>query len=293
MNVCQPPGFEDLDFPDKVYKVEKALYGLHQAPRAWYETLANIVGQWVSKNGKINKTVSSKTVQDCKAHQRKLKSLNVRMKMVEEVDESYGIGKAKKSVRLMMEKLFGIELELILFWSTVKAKIINGEVQLHALVDGNKVIITEVTFRRDLQLEDEEGVDCLTNSTIFEQLTLMGPSGPIDIVVDEAVYKELGDSLVRAATIASSLEAEHDSGGPRLKLNELMELYTNLQKKVLDLEKTKTTQANKIASLKRRVKKLEPKKRSRTHGLKRLYKVGLTASVESSRDEESLGEDAS
>nr|GEU47170.1 ribonuclease H-like domain-containing protein [Tanacetum cinerariifolium] len=38
--VCQPPGFEDLDHPDKVYKVVKALYGLHQAPRAWYETLA-------------------------------------------------------------------------------------------------------------------------------------------------------------------------------------------------------------------------------------------------------------
>ncbi|GJZ08123.1 putative ribonuclease H-like domain-containing protein [Tanacetum coccineum] len=37
--VCQPLGFEDPDFPDRVYKVEKALYGLHQAPRAWYETL--------------------------------------------------------------------------------------------------------------------------------------------------------------------------------------------------------------------------------------------------------------
>nr|GEV10509.1 putative ribonuclease H-like domain-containing protein [Tanacetum cinerariifolium] len=35
--VCQPPGFKDLDFPDKVYKVGKALYGLHQAPRAWYK----------------------------------------------------------------------------------------------------------------------------------------------------------------------------------------------------------------------------------------------------------------
>nr|GEZ92249.1 reverse transcriptase [Tanacetum cinerariifolium] len=32
--VCQPPGFEDPDFPDRVYKVKKALYGLHQAPRA-------------------------------------------------------------------------------------------------------------------------------------------------------------------------------------------------------------------------------------------------------------------
>ncbi|GJX23993.1 putative ribonuclease H-like domain-containing protein [Tanacetum coccineum] len=63
--------------------------------------------------------------------------------------------------------------------------------------------------------------------------------------------------------------------------------------RVLYLEKTKTTQANEIASLKRRVKKLEKKNRSRTHKLKRLYKVGLTAKVESSRDEESLGEDAS
>nr|GFC90182.1 hypothetical protein [Tanacetum cinerariifolium] len=40
--VCQPPGFEDPENPDKVYKVVKALYGLHQAPRAWYETLDTI-----------------------------------------------------------------------------------------------------------------------------------------------------------------------------------------------------------------------------------------------------------
>ncbi|GKF74271.1 putative ribonuclease H-like domain-containing protein [Tanacetum coccineum] len=38
--VCQPLGFEDPDFPDRVYKIEKALYGLHQAPRAWNETLS-------------------------------------------------------------------------------------------------------------------------------------------------------------------------------------------------------------------------------------------------------------
>ncbi|GJW18696.1 putative ribonuclease H-like domain-containing protein [Tanacetum coccineum] len=40
--VCQPLGFEDPEFPDRVYKVEKALYGLHQALRAWYETLSTI-----------------------------------------------------------------------------------------------------------------------------------------------------------------------------------------------------------------------------------------------------------
>ncbi|GJY05498.1 putative ribonuclease H-like domain-containing protein, partial [Tanacetum coccineum] len=38
--VCQPPRFEDPDFPDRVYKVEKVLYELHQAPRAWYKTLS-------------------------------------------------------------------------------------------------------------------------------------------------------------------------------------------------------------------------------------------------------------
>ncbi|GJW02247.1 putative ribonuclease H-like domain-containing protein [Tanacetum coccineum] len=42
--VCQPPGFEDPDFPDRVYKVEKALYGLHQAPRAW--TASKAEGRW-------------------------------------------------------------------------------------------------------------------------------------------------------------------------------------------------------------------------------------------------------
>ncbi|GKF30743.1 hypothetical protein Tco_0100541 [Tanacetum coccineum] len=72
-----------------------------------------------------------------------------------------------------------------------------------------------------------------------------------------------------------------------------MELCTNLKTRVIDLEKTKITQANEIDSLKRKVKRLKKKKRLRTHRLKRLYKVGLTARVESSRDEECLGEDAS
>ncbi|GKD94993.1 hypothetical protein Tco_1374830 [Tanacetum coccineum] len=144
------------------------------------------------------------------------------------------------------------------FWATVKAKTVNGEVQLQALVDGKKIIITESIIRRDLQLEDAEDVDCLPNATIFEQLTLMSakttawnefsstmtstiiclatnqkfnfskyifasmvknldnvsgkflmyPSVPGDIVANEAVNEKMDDSLVRAATTASSLEVE-------------------------------------------------------------------------------------
>ncbi|GJR00146.1 putative ribonuclease H-like domain-containing protein [Tanacetum coccineum] len=530
--------FEDPDFPDRVYKVKKTLYGLHQAPRAWYETLSTYLLDNEFQRGKIDKTLFIKrykgdillvqvyvddiifgsTMKElCNAFEKlvhekfqmismgelnsswdykfiEVKTASTPMETQkpllkdedgEEVDvhmyrsmigslmyltssrpdimylkgqpklglwypkdspfdlvaytdsdyarasldkKSTAEEKAKKSVRLMMEKLVIKEnRQRVLVWSTVNAKTVNGEVQLQALMDGKKIIITESNVRRDLQLEYAEGVDCLPNATIFEQLALMGyeqqlegmsnhnriyvtpshtknifgnirrvgkgfsgretplfptmvvhdqaeigeglanptdphhtptfiqpspqpqktqkprrpkkkdtqvlqSSVPSDNVADEAIYKELDDSLVRATTTASSLEANQDSGGgPRcqetmgdiiaqtrfenvsklsndlllargntlrsgedsLKLKELMELCTNLQIRVLDLEKMKTTQAEEIVSLKRRVKKLKHKKRSRTHGLKRLYKVGLTARVESFRDEESLGEDAS
>nr|GEX36195.1 putative ribonuclease H-like domain-containing protein [Tanacetum cinerariifolium] len=55
--VCQPPRFEDPDHPDKVYKLVKALYGIHQAPRAWYETLANYLLENGFQRGKIDKNL--------------------------------------------------------------------------------------------------------------------------------------------------------------------------------------------------------------------------------------------
>ncbi|GJT55515.1 putative ribonuclease H-like domain-containing protein [Tanacetum coccineum] len=55
--VCQPPGFVDPEFPEKVYKVEKALYGLHQAPRAWYETLSTYLLDNGFHKGQIDKTL--------------------------------------------------------------------------------------------------------------------------------------------------------------------------------------------------------------------------------------------
>nr|GEY43408.1 ribonuclease H-like domain-containing protein [Tanacetum cinerariifolium] len=55
--VSQPPGFVDLKFPNKVYKVIKALYGLHQAPRAWYATLSTFFEKSGYRRGAIDKTL--------------------------------------------------------------------------------------------------------------------------------------------------------------------------------------------------------------------------------------------
>ncbi|GKB03129.1 hypothetical protein Tco_0831218 [Tanacetum coccineum] len=55
-----------------------------------------------------------------------------------------------------------------------KQKTINEEVKLQTLVDRKKIVSTESIVRRDLQLEDDEGIDCLSNAIIFEKLTLMG-----------------------------------------------------------------------------------------------------------------------
>ncbi|GJU23646.1 hypothetical protein Tco_1156988 [Tanacetum coccineum] len=173
------------------------------------------------------------------------------------------------------------------FLATTKAKTIHGEVQIQALVDGKKVIVTKTSVRRVLQLMDAKGTECLPNATIFAELERMGekekpqkkqprkrqgkytevpqPSGSIELITYEATNEEhvpihSNDSLLS----------------------------------VLDLENTKTSQAAKITKLKERVKKLERRNKSRTLGLKRLRKVGRTTRIESSKDE-GLGaqEDAS
>nr|GEV04792.1 retrovirus-related Pol polyprotein from transposon TNT 1-94 [Tanacetum cinerariifolium] len=284
--VCQPPGFEDPDFPNRVYKVEKALYGLHQAPRAWYETLSTYLLDNEFQRGKINKTLFIKRHKGdillisymreltfflgLQVKQKKDGILISQDKYVAKILKKFGFTKVKTASTLMetqnplLKNGDGKEVDVHMYryqvnpkvshlhvvkrtfrdcnekkltqmvkihtdenvadlvtkafdiWSTAMAKTINGEVQLHARVDGKKIVITESSVRRDLRLTDEEG------------------------------------------------------GGPWCQ--ETME--------------DTTTQT-------RMVKKLEKRNRSRTHRLNRLYKVGLSNRVESSSDKECLGKDAS
>nr|GEW89962.1 hypothetical protein [Tanacetum cinerariifolium] len=55
--VMQPPGFHDLEYPAKAYKAEKAMYGLHQAPRAWYGTLSKYLLRNGFQTGTIDQTL--------------------------------------------------------------------------------------------------------------------------------------------------------------------------------------------------------------------------------------------
>ncbi|GJZ33174.1 uncharacterized mitochondrial protein-like protein [Tanacetum coccineum] len=106
---------------------------------------------------------------------------------------------------------------------------------------------------------------------------------------NETVHEERGDSIERAATNVASLDAEQDSGAntpgsgeDKLKIMELMEIYTKLSDRVLGLKNVKTAQDLDITSLKKRIKKLEKKKKARTPQLKRsalITTIGVSVSI--------------
>ncbi|GJX55408.1 putative ribonuclease H-like domain-containing protein, partial [Tanacetum coccineum] len=451
--VCQPPGFENPDFPDRVYKVEKALYGLHQTPRAWYETLSTYLLENRFQRVQIDKTLFIKRDQGLQVKQKEdgifisqdkyvteilkkfgfsdVKTANTPMETHkpllkdadgEDVDEHmyrsmigslmyltssrpdimfvvcvcarlqvnpkishlhvvkrifrYLKGQPKLGLWYPKDSPFDLvaytdsdyagasldrksttggcqflgcrliswqckkqtvvansttEAEYVAassccgqimdflnassikyaltvnptiytscieqFWSTVKVKTVNGEVQLQALVDGKKIIITESTIRRDLQLEDAKGIDCLPNAAIFEQLTLMGiyvkPSHTKKVFGN---IKREGKGFSRRVTPlipTMMVQAQQEQGEGSANPTDpgaKKPWGTDL----LKLETTKTAQAKEIACLKKRVKKLERKRNSKTPGMKRLFKIDRSARVISS-DEDSLGdqEDAS
>ncbi|GJW43741.1 putative ribonuclease H-like domain-containing protein [Tanacetum coccineum] len=396
--VCQPPGFEDPDFPDRVYKVKKALYGLHQAPRAWYETLSTYLLDNGFQRGKIDKTLFIKRhkgdillvqvyVDDiifgstkkelCNAFE-KLMHEKFQMSSMRELTFFLGLQVQQKKDGIFISqdkyvveilKKFGSMIGSLMYLTSSRPDIMFAvctmliPTSIQAYTDSDyagasldrksttrgcqflrcrliswqckkQTVVANSTTEAEYvaalscygqvlwiqnQLLDYGcgSVDCLTILPLLEQLTLYGclslkitawnefSSTMASAIIYEAIHKELGGSLVRAATTTSSLEAEQDNGninktqskatpnessslgttsggGPRgnilrsgedrLELDELMALCTTLQNKVLDLEKTKTTQHNENASLKRRVKKLEKKNRPRTQKLKRLYK---------------------
>ncbi|GJR70978.1 retrovirus-related pol polyprotein from transposon TNT 1-94 [Tanacetum coccineum] len=211
--VCQPPAFEDPYFPDRVYKVEKALrtYILlritnvktastpieTQKPLLKDENGEEVdVHMYRSMIGSLMYLTSSRpdimfVVCSCARYQVNPKVSHLHA--LKRIFSDYaGASLDRKSTSGGCQFLgcrlisWQCKKQTVVANSTIEAKYVaasscygqaktaNEEVQLQALVDRKKIIIIESIVRRDLQLEDAEGVDCLPNATIFEQLALMG-----------------------------------------------------------------------------------------------------------------------
>ncbi|GJY02345.1 hypothetical protein Tco_0360497 [Tanacetum coccineum] len=129
---------------------------------------------------------------------------------------------------------------------------------IQTLVDGKKVILTETSVRRALQLKDDKGEKekVLLGETQKKQprrkqrknTKVPQPTGSTEPITDEAANEEHVPTHSNISLL---------SGEDRLKLKELLELCTKLSERVLDLENIKTSQAAEITKLKERVKKLE------------------------------------
>ncbi|GJU37210.1 putative ribonuclease H-like domain-containing protein [Tanacetum coccineum] len=159
-------GFKDPDNPDKVYKVIKALYGLHQAPRAWYETLAKYLLGGGFKRGKIDQTLFIKN--------------------------------KKGDILLVQQKEDGIFINQDKYVDEILKKFNYTDV---------KSASTPIDLEKPLvKYGDSNDVDASQKEVgTLRYLSLVVP---LKKVGDEAVHKELGDRMERAATTASSLEAE-------------------------------------------------------------------------------------
>ncbi|GJV12415.1 hypothetical protein Tco_1353956 [Tanacetum coccineum] len=168
------------------------------------------------------------------------------------------------------------------FWNTATSKTVNSVRQIHAIVDGKAVVISESSVRSDLLFNDEDGITCLTNDENFKNLALMGyeqlstkltfqkglervlklPNEP-PLLEDHTSRSgegrmeytfELMDIVPPTPYESPLLEGytpRSDEG--RLELEELMAMCIKLSKQVLDLEKDKDAQAVEILKLKKRV----------------------------------------
>nr|GEZ52746.1 hypothetical protein [Tanacetum cinerariifolium] len=168
------------------------------------------------------------------------------------------------------------------FWSSVSLKKTNDVVRLQALIDRIKVMITEDTVRQALRLDDADSIDCLPNEEIFAELVRMGYEKPSTKLTSYkafflAQWKFLSHTILQCCTysIFITKSISHPPSSPSQQqqpskpsqpttismdlLNKLLETYTNLTRRVENLEQDKIAQALEIARLKQRVRKSEKK----------------------------------
>nr|GEU37218.1 hypothetical protein [Tanacetum cinerariifolium] len=196
--VCQPRGFEDPNYPNKVYKVVKAFYGLHKALRAWYLKGKPHLGLWYLKASPFNlveysdsdyagaslnrkSTTGGCQFLGCRLISWQCKKQTVVATSSIEVEYVASIVYLLNAHTIQYTLMVNPPIYVLCikqFWASVSVKKSNYVVKLQALIDRKKVGITEDTIRQDLRLNDANGVECLPNEEIFAELARMGYEKP-------------------------------------------------------------------------------------------------------------------
>ncbi|GJR79762.1 retrovirus-related pol polyprotein from transposon TNT 1-94 [Tanacetum coccineum] len=174
--VCQPPGFEDPDLPNRVYKVEKALYRLHQAPRAWYETLLTYLLDNGFQKGTINKTLFIRRNKD-DILLVQVTPMETQKPLLKDEDGKEVDLRIYRSMIGSLMYLTSSRPNIMFVVSCTDSDYAGASLDRKSTTGAaSKGVYSqqESIIRRDLQLKDAEEVDCLPNATIFKQLTLMG-----------------------------------------------------------------------------------------------------------------------
>nr|GEU53957.1 hypothetical protein [Tanacetum cinerariifolium] len=194
--VMQPPGFHDLEFPKRVYKVEKAVYGLHQAPRVWYgkdgpgkdvelHSYRSMIGSLMYLTASRPDIMFAVCV--CVRHQVTPKECHLHaVKRIFRYlkghpklglwypkespfdlgaysDSDYGGATQDRKSTIRGFQFLGRRIETT-----------DQDTKIIATIDGKPQTISESSLRRHLKLNDEEGISSFPDAELFENLSLMG-----------------------------------------------------------------------------------------------------------------------
>nr|GEU81454.1 ribonuclease H-like domain-containing protein [Tanacetum cinerariifolium] len=205
--VCQPSGFEDPDHRNKVYKVVKALYGLHQAPRAWRTYI--LLGS-LGKSASTPIDTEKPLLKDPDGEDVDVHTYSDLKSFISSCSKK-DLYISKSYIEYALTVNPNIYVSYIKqFWNTVVVKQTNDVTRLQALVDRKKVVISEAAMRDALRLDDAEGVDCLPNEEIFAELARMGYEKPsTKLTFYKAFFSSQWKFLIH--TILQSMSAKHTS----------------------------------------------------------------------------------
>ncbi|GJT86542.1 ribonuclease H-like domain, reverse transcriptase, RNA-dependent DNA polymerase [Tanacetum coccineum] len=228
--VCQPPIFEDPNFLDKVYKVEKALYGLHQAPRAWPDIMFAVCA--CARFQVTPKTSHLHVVKRIFRYLKGQPKLGLWYPKDSPFDlEAYSdsdYARASLDRKSIIRGFQFLGRRLVLWQCKKQTTVANSTTEAEYVVVAN--CYGQVLWIQNQMLD--YGFNFMnTKIYIDNKSTICVVKNPIqfleckhwitqslkanDGTTDETVSKEWEDRMERAATTASSLEAEQDSGsGP-------------------------------------------------------------------------------